>query len=131
MTRESHAALAREAIRRGRQIRFKIDAPILGYRASVRGAFDPKYRAYKDRVRMVATAAGVPILLPEYPSRARLCYVVRWTGRARIDKTNVEKAVEDALFRRDRRILEGEYMTLEGCAEESIEVSFEIIGGTK
>ena len=125
--RELTAAVAKEAIRRGSIVRFKIEAPLLGYRASVRSAFDPKYRAYKDRVRLLGTQAGVPMELPPRPGRARVSYVVRWKNVARIDKTNVEKAIEDGLWSKDRRVLEGEYMTFEGCAEESVEVQVEII----
>lgn len=107
--------------------RFVVTSPILGYRASKARAFDPEYKAFKKRVRIIASASKVPMELPEYPRRARISFVTRWTKRARIDRTNVEKAIEDALWRRDRRVLEASHATFENCASDSVEVSVEIL----
>lgn len=107
MTREPHAALAREVIRRGKSVvRFTIPGPLLGYRASIRRAFDPKYRAFKDRVRLLANAAGIPRDL-DRDAVARVDVRIYWKRRARIDRKNVLGAIEDGLFTKDRRVLRG------------------------
>ncbi len=83
---------------------FTIPGPILGYRASARRAFDPKYKAYKNRVRLLANQAGVPDDLGENDS-AGVSIKVFWKKRARIDVENVLKAIVDAMWKRDRRVL--------------------------
>ena len=82
---------------------FSVPGPLLGYRASVLRAFDPKYKAFKARVRALATAAGVPLAILSGEAGA-LRVNIHWRKKARIDGVNVFKAVEDAVWKQDRRV---------------------------
>ena len=83
---------------------FKIDAPLLGYRASVARAFDPRYTSYKKIVRVLADVAGVPYELQKTDS-AEVWVRVFWAKKARVDLSNILKAVEDGLFKQDRQVV--------------------------
>jgi len=82
---------------------FKVDGPLLGYRASAKAAFDPRYSGYKKLVRYLANTAGIPNELGD--AEAAEVYIrVYWAKKARIDLSNVLKAIEDGMFTQDRRI---------------------------
>jgi Holliday junction resolvase RusA-like endonuclease len=104
---------------------FAIAGPLLGYRASVRRAYDPAYRAYKDAVRLLANTARVPRDL-DADATASVHVTVHWKRRARIDATNVLKAVEDALWGRDRRVMKSSVMATEHEGVEQAIVSVEV-----
>lgn len=105
--------------------RFKIEPPILGYRASFT-RHDRKYRAYKERVLLLALEAG-------YPNRGRadgltrISVVAYWKGPPRIDWKNVYGAVEDAIwYEDDRQMRPGPYSDqVPYCGEEKVEVIIE------
>ncbi len=102
-----------------------VEAPILGYRASLRRTHDPRYKAFKHRVRSLADAEGIPDDLG-HNDEARMDIVICWKKRARIDGKNVLGAIEDSIFRRDRRVLRGSYHAMENVNVESVRVILEI-----
>lgn len=108
--------------------RFAIEGPLLGYRASMRRAFDPKYKAFKERVGWLAIQAGIPTNLDPKEVRVALSVFVYWKNKPRIDWSNVYKAVEDGLFTQDRYIQPGGFNGFnckarpEECAEVVVEV---------
>jgi Holliday junction resolvase RusA-like endonuclease len=63
-----------------------------------------KYAAWKSMVRVLANVAGWPQDL-ERDGRYKLSIRASWKGRARCDLSNIIKAVEDACFKQDRRVL--------------------------
>ena len=89
-----------------REWRFRVPGPLLGYRASVRRCFDPRYGAYKDDVVTLAREAGLYELDPKL-SYVTLSVQIFWRKKPRIDWTNVYKAIEDALWPRDRYVRPG------------------------
>lgn len=83
------------------------------------------YTAFKERVRLMANLAGVPADIPA-DTAATLCIAIAWRKRARIDTSNILKAVEDGLFKQDRGVEKivcdrFEHM---GTEEASIIISF-------
>src|SRR5687768_4555761 len=90
------------------QWEFIVPGPLLGYRASIRRAFDPKYKAFKERVAWIATGSGVPLhKLDPKASRIELGVYVYWRRTPRIDWKNVYGSIEDALFKQDRLVHPG------------------------
>lgn len=61
------------------------------------------YVAFKQRVRVLANVAGVPSDIPAECS-ATLHVAIAWRKRARIDSSNILKALEDGLFKQDRGV---------------------------
>ncbi len=100
---------------------FKIEGPLLGYRASVRRAFDPKYKAFKRAIRAIANTAGVPDELRS-SDHAEVFVKVFWKRKARIDGSNVYKAVEDGLWAQDRGVVAGHFVRFADSGEEYAEV---------
>jgi len=104
-----------------RQYRWEVKGPVRGYvhgmvkldRAKAKRKRE--YDAWKSLVRFTANTAGVPSEIASSESWA-VCVVAEWTGRARIDGDGVLKGVLDALWKRDRRVLIGEYRSVE-CVE--------------
>lgn len=91
-----------------KRISFRVEAPILGYRASTKRAFDPKYKEYKNRVLIEAMAVGYVgkcVALKEAPPF--LAVKVYWKKNPRIDFKNVYGSVEDGLFSEDSYVLPG------------------------
>lgn len=100
-------------------IRFTIDGPLFGYRASMSrrkdkqgrstkkgGCFDPDYLAYKDRVlklAMVAGWKGLAVSKKTWP--VRLGVAVYWAKEPLVDWSNCYKALEDSIFLQDRFVL--------------------------
>lgn len=110
--------------------RFAVDGPLLGYRASVRRAFDPKYKAFKEKVWALAFEAGVPFGIDPKKSTVRLSVFAYWKKTPRIDWSNVYKAVEDSLFKQDRYIQPGPlngWNMNSGRGGECAEVEVEVI----
>ena len=85
------------------QYHFRIEGPLLGYRASVARAFDPKYASFKRMVRLLANVQGVPEAL-DPGQDVELFVHVYWRKAARIDLDNCLKALSDGLWKQDRRI---------------------------
>ena len=95
---------------------FVVEGPLLGYRASVRRAFDPAYKAFKERVRLLANLAGVPSEL-ESDAKAKIIVIIHWKRKPRIDGENVMKALVDAIWTQDRRVFDGRYVVHENTGE--------------
>lgn len=82
---------------------FTIDGPLRGYSVRAGMYHDPAWKAWKQMVRMLANAAGVP----ETPTETtRISVEIYWKKKARVDGSNVVKLIEDAVFPQDR-LLEG------------------------
>ena len=84
---------------------FEVDGPLRGFIVHARpwSKVAKDYCAYKTRVRLLANVAGVPEEIPA-GYRASFHVDVTWRLRARLDSSNVLKALEDGVFRRDRGI---------------------------
>lgn len=107
------------------RIVFHIEGPLLGYRASVKRAHDPKYKAFKQEVRLIANTAGVPDEIPKQ-GKAYLQVDIFWKRKPRIDGANVYKAIEDALFVQDRRVFYGHFMVEEDRGFEGARVTVDV-----
>src|SRR5262245_38260100 len=84
---------------------FQVDEPLVGFTVHARPWTDraKRYCAFKARIRMFADVAGVPLEIPEN-HRAIVSIAVAWKKKARIDLSNILKAVEDGLWAKDRGI---------------------------
>ena len=110
--------------------RFTIEGPLKGYRASIKAAFDPKYRAFKDRVQALALEAGFNAGLFD-PQKVEIYLSVWafWMKRPRLDWKNLYGAVEDSVWKRDRWIRPGPlngFSTNNGRPSECAEVLVEV-----
>jgi len=76
-----------------------------------------RYVAYKKYVRLLANVAGIPSELKQ-EDRAEISISFHWKKKAHCDGSNGFKAVEDALFHQDRRVLRGSYIVMENTGEE-------------
>ena len=94
---------------------FSIPFKLFGYRASLKRAHDPAYKAFKLAVRSIANQANVPY---DPPEGCKLHVTIHWAKRARIDAVNVYKALEDSIWTRDRRCLRGEFVAHEHVGRE-------------
>lgn len=111
-------------------VEFRVDGPLLGYRASAARVFErapgsrvPKYRAYKDKVYLLALEAGFPgghEVDPENPPQ--LSVDIFWAKKPRIDWKNVVGALEDACWRQDRYVQPGSFHISYGCGTECAKV---------
>jgi hypothetical protein len=105
------------------ELTFTIPGPLLGYRASVARAHDPKYKAYKEAVRLYALAAGLAELPRDIDKckHPQLSVFIRWRRKARIDWKNVVGAIEDALWAQDRDVDPGSFAVFRetGMPEEA------------
>lgn len=110
-----------------RQITFKIDEPLYGYRSQTRKGLykkhmekrgiklrrpdtGAKYERYKKEVLYMAMAAGFKgrvTALYEHP--IYLSVIVRWKKGPRIDWKNMYGGIEDALFEEDRFVKPGKH----------------------
>lgn len=84
---------------------FMVDEPLIGFPVHAKPWSDTakRYVAFKGKVRLFADLAGVPSEIPA-GYRATVSLDVAWKKKARIDLSNIQKAVEDGLFLRDRGI---------------------------
>lgn len=84
---------------------FQVQEPLVGFCVHARPWSDTakRYVGFKNKVRLFADMAGVPQEIPA-GYRASVHVDVAWKKLARIDLSNIQKAVEDGLFKRDRGI---------------------------
>jgi len=112
---------------------FTVEEPLVGFpvHASPWSHTAKRYVAFKGKVRLLADVAGVPEEIPEN-HRAVVSLAVAWKKKARIDLSNIQKAVEDSLFLRDRGIGEIHATRIQhtGIERVSIMVGFEAEGET-
>jgi hypothetical protein len=117
-----------------KKITFTIDGPLMGYRQTTKKSiFHPKerarsqaYGAWKEKVRLLAYAAGLPDLgmaLREKPPR--LSTHVFWKKGVLRDWKNVHGAVEDSLWylpQGDKYVKPGKYsdVTWDSGVEKAI-----------
>lgn len=100
--------------------RFAVDGPLFAYRAGKGskkrtwgkrgnlGIYDPRYKAFKDKVGWLAVQAGVPVgKIDPKESHVKLSVFIYWKNLPRFDWSNGYKAVEDALFEQDRYVQPG------------------------
>lgn len=109
---------------------FTVDAPLMGFLASYKRPWTAeakRYTGFKGKVRLLATIAGIPDELTQ-DSRATIELLVTWKRKPRVDTVNVYKAIEDAIFRKDRRVLAGAFDAKECTGEESAIVRVTIEG---
>lgn len=103
---------------------FTVDEPLMGFIAHAQPWSEKakRYVAYKAKVRLFANVAGVPEEIPE-DHRAIVSIAVAWKKRARIDLSNILKAVEDGLFVRDRGVGEIHATKLQHTGMERVSVT--------
>ena len=77
---------------------------VMGYQKSVAYSHSRAYKSFKLAVRALANTAGVPELCT---TDTELEVAIFWRKLAKIDGSNVMKAVEDALFTQDRHLARG------------------------
>jgi hypothetical protein len=121
------------------KIQFTIDGPLMGYKQTTRDSmFHPKererskaYGAWKEKVRVLAFAAGIPITgMSDIDHAPRLSVHVYWKTVTKIDFKNVYGAVEDAIWhlpQGDRYVRPGKYSDVtwnSGCEEAIVTVEF-------
>lgn len=108
--------------------RFIIPGPLYGYRASLKRAHDPRYKAFKRDVRMIALSAGVPDNVDPKVQKVRLAVIPHWKRNPRIDWKNVYGAVEDAIFEQDRWVYphpDNDFYPATGSEEAEVVVEIE------
>lgn len=108
---------------------FNVDEPLVGFTVHKAPWTDraKRYVAYKTRVRLLANVAGVPGEIPEN-HRATVSVAVAWKKKARIDLSNILKAVEDGLWVRDRGIGEIHGVKFEQTGLERVSVTVTVEG---
>lgn len=106
---------------------FTVDEPLVGFVVHAAPWTDKakRYCAFKGKVRLFADVAGVPEEIPEN-HRAVVSIAVAWKKKARIDLSNILKAVEDGLFVRDRGIGEIHATKLQHTGMERVSVTVRI-----
>lgn len=84
---------------------FQVDGPLVGFLVHAKPWTDraKRYAAFKSKVRLFANLAGVPTEIPEN-HRATVSISVAWERKARVDLSNILKAIEDGLWAKDRGI---------------------------
>lgn len=83
-----------------------------------------RYLAQKDLIRCLANAAGVPDAL-DHAGRYKLTLEVFVHGKPKYDLDNQVKAILDACFPNDRRVLEIHAWTNELCNANRARVTLE------
>lgn len=109
---------------------FTVDEPLVGFLASYKRSWTKeakRYVGFKGKVRLLATVAGIPDELGQ-DSRASIVIHVTWKKRAKVDTVNVYKALEDSIFHKDRRVLDGAFGATEHTGKESAVVFVRIEG---
>jgi Holliday junction resolvase RusA-like endonuclease len=103
---------------------FTVDEPLMGFIAHAKPWTDKakRYVGFKGKVRLLATIAGVPEEIPA-GYRAKLSIAVAWKKKARVDLSNILKAVEDGLWVRDRGIGEFHATKLQHTGMERVSVT--------
>jgi len=103
---------------------FEIPGPLSGFIVHAQPWTEKakRYIAYKRLVRLKANVAGVPQEIPD-DMEAVVTIHVWWKRKARIDTSNILKAIEDALWARDRGIAQVNVSRHEHSDEEKAVVS--------
>lgn len=103
---------------------FTVDEPLVGFpvHAPHWSKTARRYVAFKGKVRLFADVARVPEEIPA-GYRAVVSLAVAWKKKARIDLSNIQKAVEDGLFKRDRGIGEIHATRLQHTGMERVSVT--------
>ncbi len=103
---------------------FTVDEPLVGFTVHAKPWTDraKRYVAFKGKVRLLADVAGVPEEIPKN-HRAVVSLAVAWKKKARIDLSNILKAVEDGLWQRDRGIEEVYAVKFQNTGMERISVT--------
>lgn len=112
------------------KIVFTIDGPLMGYKQTTKNSiFHPKererskrYGAWKEKVRILACAAGIPLTGHAATMRVipRLSVHAFWQTSPHLDWKNLYGAVEDSLFylpQGDRLVRPGKYSDVTTNAE--------------
>jgi hypothetical protein len=84
-----------------------------------------RYVAFKRRVRLLANLGGLPDEIPK-GSAAVVSIAIAWKKKARIDTSNILKAIEDGLFKRDRGIKEVHATRIEQTGIERVSITVQI-----
>lgn len=107
---------------------FAVDEPLVGFTVHAQPWTEraKRYCGFKGKVRLLADVAGVPEEIPKN-HRAIVGIAVAWKKKARIDLSNILKAVEDGLWRRDRAIYEVYAVKFEHTAQERASVTVKIV----
>lgn len=109
---------------------FSVDGPLVGFVVNAKPWTDraKRYVAMKGKVRLFADVARVPEEIPT-GHRALVSIAVAWQKKARIDLSNILKAVEDGLWKRDRAIYEVHAVKFEHTGLERVSVTVKIEEG--
>jgi hypothetical protein len=94
---------------------FKVTGPLKGYSVQAGMYHDPKWKAFKTHVRVLANLAGVPA---EATETTEVHVNVFWRLKARIDGKNILAGIEDALFKKDRICAAGSWRRVRNAGEE-------------
>lgn len=103
---------------------FRVDGPLMGYRASLRRAFDPKWIEFKNRVKLLAFGAGCYGLDP-VKEHLWLSVEIFWNKKPRVDWKNIVGGIEDAVFPHDRYVRPGVFSWHMNAGEEYAIVTVE------
>ena len=103
---------------------FVVEGPLMGFiaHAAPWSVKAKRYVAYKKLVRLRADCAGVPQEIPDDMETVFTIHVW-WKRKAQIDTSNILKAIEDALWARDRGIAQINVSRHERSDEEKAVVS--------
>jgi hypothetical protein len=116
------------------KIQFTVDGPLMGYKQTTsKSIFHPKerarskaYGAWKEKVRILAAAAGLPLTgMATIEKPPRLSVHVFWKGLPRLDWKNLYGALEDSLWylpQGDRYVKPGRHsdVTWDSGREEAV-----------
>lgn len=102
---------------------FTVQEPLRGFPAHCPPWSDTakRYVSFKLKVRLLANVAGVPEEIPP-GYRATVSLDVTWKKKARIDLSNLQKSVEDGIFKKDRGIGEIHAKRQQHTGTEAIKV---------
>lgn len=110
---------------------FTVDEPLVGFPVHAAPWSDKakRYIGFKGKVRLFANLAGIPEEIPKN-HRAIVSIAVAWKKKARVDLSNILKAIEDGLWHRDRGIGEVHATKFQytGMERVSVTVGFEAEG---
>jgi hypothetical protein len=119
------------------KVEFTVPGPLFGYRQTTKKTIwhpaererSKAYGAFKEKVRILAFAAGLPnwggVADRERPPR--LSVYVRWKGEPRIDWKNLYGSLEDSLwYEQDRHVIPGKHSGVTwSCGQEEAVVTVE------
>lgn len=98
---------------------FEVRGRLVGHKCSPRAAHGKPFLAFKRTVRLLANVAGVPSDLDQ-KGAYRVDTEISFRLKAHTDAENIRKAIIDALWDRDRRVLSGSYNAIENMGRESV-----------